>query len=90
MLNKLKQKVRSLKLGFSELISRWSEIDSETKEVISSDERSLMIYGINLDDAIKFGQELQQSSIIYNRFAEKRQPSSVVAMNRQSDCLENF
>ena len=65
LLNKLKQKVRSLKLGFSELISRWSEVDSETKEVISSDERSLMIYSISLEDAIKFGQELQQSSIIY-------------------------
>lgn len=65
LLNKLKQEVKSLKLGFSELISRWSEIDSETKEVISSDERSLMIYGISLEDAIKFGQELQQSSIIY-------------------------
>jgi hypothetical protein len=73
LLNNLKQKVRSLKLGFSELISRWSEIDSETKEVISSDERSLMIYGITLKDAIKFGQELQQSSIIYknaNKCAE--------------------
>lgn len=65
LLNNLKQKVRSLKLGFSELISRLSEVDYETREVITSDERSLMIYGISLEDAIKFGQELQQSSIIY-------------------------
>lgn len=65
LLNNLKQKVRSLKLGFSELISRLSEVDYETREVITSDKRSLMIYGISLEDAIKFGQELQQSSIIY-------------------------
>lgn len=65
LLNKLKQNIRKLNLGFSELISRWSEVDPETNNIVNSDERSLMIYGISLEDAIKFGQELQQSSIIY-------------------------
>lgn len=65
LLQKLKKKVRSLGLGFTELLSKWTEEDKETGEVVSSDERSLMIYGISLKDAVDFGKELQQSSIIY-------------------------
>ena len=80
LLNKLKQKVRSLKFGFSELISRWSEIDPETKEVISSDERSLMIYGINLEDAIKFGSKA--ASIACSRHgAQKSVPTLNEVLN---------
>lgn len=65
-LSKLKKQLTStLKLGFTELIFRWTETDEETCEILNSDERSLMIYGISLDDAMNLGKEFQQSSIIY-------------------------
>lgn len=63
--NLKKQLTSKLKLGFTELISRWTETDEETGEILNSDERSLMIYGISLDDAMNLGKEFQQSSIIY-------------------------
>lgn len=68
-----KNRVKSMKLGFSELASKWVETDPDTNETISSDERSLMIYRISLNDAMDLGEEYSQSSIIFkdaNRCAE--------------------
>lgn len=70
---KLKNEVKKMGFGFSELVSKWSETDPDTNEVISSDERSLMVYGIPLNDAMQIGISNGQSSIIYkdaNRCAE--------------------
>ena len=47
LLRELKAKVRSMNLGFSELKSKWVEIDPSSNEQISSDERALMIYGMS-------------------------------------------
>lgn len=66
LLQELKQKVRQLGYGFTELLSRWSE-ENDSGEVVSSDERALMIYGIPLNDAMRLGSDYQQSSIIYKR-----------------------
>ena len=65
LLKQFKSEIKKLKLGFSELISRWSEQNQDTNEIETSDERSLMIYGISLNDAMKFGQRYNQSSIIF-------------------------
>lgn len=73
LLNNFKSQVRSKNLGFSELKSKWVEIDQNTNQSISSDERALMIYHISLQDAMNFGRIYNQSSIIYkdaNRCAE--------------------
>lgn len=53
------------KFGFTEFIARWSETNPETNDVESSDERSLMIFNIPLQDAIQLGAKYNQSSIIY-------------------------
>lgn len=66
LLRDLKQKCREKNYGFSEFISRWSEQDSETGEVNSSDERALMIFGIPENEALELGQDYNQSSIIFN------------------------
>ena len=65
LLNKLKAECKVLKLGFTEFISRWVEKDPETNDSVTSDERSLMIYGISLETAMHLGQEYDQSSIIF-------------------------
>lgn len=65
LLNELKRKVRSKGLGFTEFIARWSAANDETGEIENSDERSLMIYGISKDDAIQFGKDYNQDSIIF-------------------------
>jgi hypothetical protein len=66
LLQELKTFVKNkLKLGFTELISRWSEYKEDTDKVESSDERSLMIYNISLEDALKLGSQYNQSRIIY-------------------------
>ena len=65
LLLELKTKIKKMKLGFTELLSKWVEKDPETNKTVSSDERSLMIYSISLNDAIKLGKEYDQSSIIY-------------------------
>lgn len=64
LLSKLKSWAKTHKLGFTELKSRWVEQNSDGS-TDSSDERSLIIYGISLDDTIKLGGEYQQSSVIY-------------------------
>lgn len=64
LLSKLKSWARMHKLGFTELKSRLVEQNPD-KSLDSSDERSLIIYWISLDDAIRLGGEYQQSSIIY-------------------------
>lgn len=61
----LKAKIKKMKLGFSELVSKWVETDPNTNETYSSDERSLMIYGISLKDAMDIGESYDQSSIIF-------------------------
>ena len=70
LLRELKAKVRSMNLGFSELKSKWVEIDPSTNEQISSDERALMIYGISLAKAMELGTQYKQSSIIYKDAAK--------------------
>lgn len=64
LLNELKNTVRKMKLGFTEFIARWVETDDDGNSE-SSDERSLMIYGITLDQAIELGKQYDQSSIIF-------------------------
>lgn len=51
--------------GFIEFVSRWSEQDEETGEVISSDERALLIPNIPYEKAMKYAQKYQQSSFIF-------------------------
>ena len=70
LLRELKAKVRSMNLGFSELKSKWVEIDPSSNEQISSDERALMIYGISLAKAMELGTQYKQSSIIYKDAAK--------------------
>jgi hypothetical protein len=65
LLQELKQKIRQLGYGFTELLSRLTETNEETCEILNLDERFLMIYGTSLDDAINIGKEFQQPSIIY-------------------------
>lgn len=69
LLKELKHTVIKMKLGFTEFIARWVETDDDGNSD-SSDERSLMIYGITLDQAIELGKQYDQSSIIF-KFAEK-------------------
>lgn len=72
LLRELKSWAKAHKLGFTELKSRWVEQNPDGS-ADSSDERSLIIYGISLDDTIRLGGEYQQSSVIYkdkNRCAE--------------------
>lgn len=64
LLKRFKAEVRDMGLGFSEFASKWVEED-ENGEMLSSDERSLAIYGISREDAIKFGEQYQQSSILF-------------------------
>ena len=64
LLKRFKAEVRDMKLGFSELVSKWVEEDDEGK-MISSDERSLAVYGISREDALEFGRQYQQSSILF-------------------------
>jgi hypothetical protein len=63
LLKELKSKVRDKGFGFTELLSRWAEM-ADDGTVKNSDERSLIIYGIPVQKAIKLGGEYQQSSII--------------------------
>ena len=63
LLRKLKTEVRNLGYGFTELISKW--VEQQDGQTYSSDERSLMIYNITLDQAEKLGEQYNQSSIIY-------------------------
>lgn len=66
LLKELKNTVRSMKLGFSEFVARWVETDADNPQnSIASDERSLMIYNISMNDAIKLGKKYDQSSIIF-------------------------
>lgn len=64
LLKRFKAEVRDMKLGFSEFVSKWVEEDDEGN-MLSSDERSLAIYGISKKDALEFGRQYQQSSIIF-------------------------
>jgi hypothetical protein len=65
-LQELKGIVRNrLNLGFSEFVSRWTATDNDTNKVVTSDERSLMIYGISLKDAMELGKKYEQDSIIF-------------------------
>ena len=52
-------------LGFSELKSKWVEIDPSSGKPIESNERALMVYEISLKKAMELGQYYSQSSIIY-------------------------
>lgn len=66
LLKELKNTVRSMKLRFSEFVARWVETDLENPQnTITSDERSLMIYNISMNDAIELGKKYDQSSIIF-------------------------
>lgn len=65
LLRKFKNQLKAKKIGFTEIVSRWVEQNQETGENESSDERSLLAYGISLEDAMAFGKEFQQSSIIF-------------------------
>ena len=59
-MTKLKSEVRNgLKLGFNQFVSRWVE-DGE-----AFDEESLLIPNITLEQAMKLGQQFEQSSIIF-------------------------
>jgi len=65
LLKRFKNDVRrKLGLGFTELKSRWVETDQNTGRVLSTDERSLIVYGMSLEDAMSYGKEFSQSSII--------------------------
>jgi len=64
LLKRFKAEVRDMKLGFSEFVSKWVEEDDEGK-MLSSDERSLAVYGMSKEDAMDFGKQYQQSSIIF-------------------------
>lgn len=65
LLQELKRSVRGMDLGYTELVSRWVEQNPDTGVNEASDERSVIIYGIELQDAIALGQKYEQSSIIY-------------------------
>ena len=65
LLKDFKKEVRALGLGFSEFVSKWVEEDKDTGEMVSSDERSLAVYGLPLDKALEFGKKYQQSSILF-------------------------
>lgn len=65
LLQELKRSVRGMDLGYTELVSRWVEQNPDTGINEASDERSVIIYGIGLQDAIALGQKYEQSSIIY-------------------------
>lgn len=62
LLNDLKNIARS-KYGFIEFISRWSE--DIGGEVVSSDERSLLIPNITFSEALRLAQKYDQASFIY-------------------------
>ena len=64
LLNKFKQLVRAKNLGFTELKSRWAEMNPDGSQNVS-DERSLIVYGLSLDTALEFGKMFQQASIIF-------------------------
>lgn len=61
----LMNEVRKLDYGYIEFIARWSEMDIATKEIVSSDEESLMIPNISFEEALDLGKQFDQSSIIY-------------------------
>lgn len=61
--SKLKNEVKSLGFGYIPFVSRWSEMDDDGN-VLSSDEQSLMIPGMDVSTAIKLGSEYEQDSII--------------------------
>lgn len=65
LLQDLKRAVRGMDLGYTELVSRWVEQNPATGVNDASDERSVIIYGISLKDAMALGQKYDQSSIIY-------------------------
>lgn len=66
LLRKFKDDVRrKLGLGFTELKSRWVECDPVSGETLSTDERSLIVYGMSLEDAMSYGKEFGQSSVIF-------------------------
>lgn len=60
----LKSKIKGLGYGYTELKSTWSEKNKETGEVNSSNEYSLLIFGIGKKEAMKLGTEFEQSSIV--------------------------
>lgn len=64
LLRDFKEEVRKLGLGFSEFVSKWVE-EGDDGKMVSSDERSLAVYGLPLDKALEFGKKYQQSSILY-------------------------
>ena len=65
-LQELKRIVRDkLNLGFIELVARWVETNEKTGESEASDERSLMVFNISLQDAMELGNKYEQSSIIF-------------------------
>jgi hypothetical protein len=64
LLKRFKAEVRDMKLGFSEFVSKWVEEDGDGN-MVSSDERSLAVYDISREDAMEFGRQYQQSSILF-------------------------
>lgn len=65
--SQLKQDIRKLGLGYTELLGRWKEINPDNGDEIISDERSLFIPDITLSDAESLGKKFEQSSIIYGK-----------------------
>ena len=64
LLRRFKAEVRAMKLGFTEFVSKWVE-EGDDGKMLSSDERSLAVYGISREDAMEFGKQYQQSSILF-------------------------
>lgn len=62
-MTKLKEEVRSLGFGFNELRALWSYPNS-SGEMQQSEEYSLIIYGINKEEAIRLGKKYEQTSVI--------------------------
>lgn len=87
LLNKLKSECKALKLGFTKFISRWVEKDPETNDSVTSDERSLMIYGISLETAMHLGQEYDQSSIIFKDKTSAQKYAHVISSHMMARAL---
>ena len=69
----LKQHVRSLGLGFIQLEGHWKECqDTDVPyeqcppdKLLDSVEPSLMVFGIELEDAVKLGKMFDQDAVVY-------------------------
>lgn len=57
--SQLKTDVRNLGCGFNQMVSKWTENNETT------DEESLIIYGITKQKALKLGEKYSQTSVIY-------------------------